>query len=69
MLVFSLPRIWPPIQMSDLTIGRDKKPLVANQSVVSKYLVAATFRRMPILADKQEDRSRRITWEPTRPTM
>ena len=47
--------------MSDLTIRGPGKPLVANDSVVEKYSVAAQFGRMLMLADKQEDRSRRIT--------
>ena len=47
--------------MSDLPIRGLGKPLVANYSVVEKYSVAARFGRMLMLADKQEDRSRRIT--------
>ena len=47
--------------MSDLTIRGLGKPLVANYSAVEKYSVAAQFGGMLMLADKQEDRSRRIT--------
>ena len=47
--------------MSDLTIRGLGKPLVAKYSVVEKYSLAAQFGQMLMLADKQEDRSRRIT--------